>query len=53
MLDGEATENRVAILGPALQGEDAEPGFQLQEEVGTPTLTHIQHHHSQRWLPRR
>lgn len=29
MLHGEATENQVAILGPAQQGEEAEPGFRL------------------------
>lgn len=33
---GEATENRVAILRPALTEEEAEAGFQLQEEVGPP-----------------
>lgn len=27
-------------LGPALMGEEADPGFQLQEELGTRTLTH-------------
>lgn len=45
---GEATENRVAILRPALMEEEGEAGFQLQEEVGPPTLIHT-HHHSQKW----
>lgn len=34
---GGATENRVAILRPALTGEEAEAGlFQLREEAGAP-----------------
>lgn len=46
---GEATENRVAILRPALTGEEAEAGlFQLREEAGPPTLMPT-HCHSQKW----
>lgn len=46
---GEATEIRVAILRPALMGEEAAAGlFQLQEAAGTPTLIHT-HRHSQKW----
>lgn len=41
-------ENRVAILGPALKGEEADPGFQLQEEMGTRALTHTRYH-GQKW----
>lgn len=44
MLHGEVIESQVAILGSALPGEEAEPGLWLQEEVGIPALTHIQHH---------
>lgn len=29
VLRAEATEHQVAILGPAQQGEEAEPGFRL------------------------
>lgn len=45
---GEAPEIRVAILGPALMGEKAEPGFQQQEEVGTCMLRHARRY-GQEW----